>query len=247
MNKIIETKDYTKFELHPFNRNPKHNTKKFRNLVASMKQYGWIDAYPMHVVENGNGKYKIKAGHNRFDAAQLLGIPVKYVICTDTASLTVFENSHNAWNMEDFMCGFTNQGNSNYSKVNAFKRKYGIPLQVTIALIRGYADTGGNLTAQFKAGDFRIGNPTHAENVGEMVLFCDELGIEFCRNSRFVLALSKVMLVDGIDHDELKKKIKNHIYLVKKQPDVVGYIRMLEEVYNRQRGNKLAIAIQATA
>lgn len=244
--KIYETKDYDKFELHEFNRDPKHRTKKFRALVESMRQHGWIDAYPMHCVRNGSNKLKIKAGHNRFDAAVMLGIPVKYVICEDQASLNQLENSYNQWGVYDHLCGYARQGLSDYRKLKEYFLKYHIPLSVSMTLLGGKSATeSGWHSEKFKDGLFKVGNPTHANNVGEMVIFCEELGIKFCRNSRFVMALSRVMLVDGLDIEELRKKIKSHIYFVEKQPDMAGYIRMLEKVYNRQRGTKLAISINA--
>lgn len=244
--KIEETNNYSKFELHEFNRDPKHNTKKFRALVESMRKHGWIDAYPMHCVRNGSNKLKIKAGHNRFDAAQMLGIPVKYIVCEDKSSLNELENSHNQWGVFDHLCGYSRQGISDYRKLKDFYTKYNIPICVSATLLAGKAATeSGWHMDKFKKGEFKVGNPTHAYNVGDMVSFCEDLGIAFCRNSRFVMALSRVLLVDGVEIEELKKKIKNHIYFMEKQPDMAGYVRMLERVYNRQRGPKLAIAINA--
>lgn len=246
MAKIHETKNYDLFELHPFNRDPKYSTRKFKKLLASMKEHGWIDAYPAHVVKNGNGTLKIKAGHNRIDAAKMLGITVKYVVCDDEASLTQIEGAHNPWNMKDFLTGFARQGDMNYLKLQEFNRKFGIPLNTSLTLLGGHAvNMSGWHSETFKDGKFKVGNPSHANIVGDLVLYCDSLGIDFCRNTRFVSAISKVILVDGIDIEELKKKIKNHLYFMTKQPDVSSYIQMLEKVYNRQRGNKLAIAINA--
>ena len=82
---VMETSDYKKFELLPFNR----DVARTRRLRASMLQHGWISAYPMYVVKQSNGQLGIKAGHRRFVVARDLGIPVKYVICKDTA--TIFE------------------------------------------------------------------------------------------------------------------------------------------------------------
>ena len=59
---VMETKDYSKFDLLQFNR----DIERVNYLTQSMKEFGWIGAYPMHVVRNGKGRYKIKAGHHRF-------------------------------------------------------------------------------------------------------------------------------------------------------------------------------------
>ena len=242
MKKIIETKNYSEFELHEFNR----SIHSIERLQESMKTHGWIDAYPMHVVENGNAKLKIKSGHHRFEAARSLKIPVKYVICEDDSTIHELERSTSNWSMRDYLESYARIGNPHYLKLNEYFRKFRIPLNVSIAIITGLSYTeGGSITSTFKDGKFKIGNPKHAYDVGELVLSLDELGVEFCRNSRFVLALSKVLNVDGIVIGELKYKMEHHVYMITKQPDVVGYVNMLEKVYNRQRGKKLAIAINA--
>ena len=242
MKKIIETKNYSKFELHEFNR----SIHSIERLQESMKTHGWIDAYPMHVVENGNDKLKIKSGHHRFEAARSLKIPVKYVICEDDSTIHELERSTSNWSMRDYLESYARIGNPHYLKLNEYFRKFRLPLNVSITLMGGKsANESGFHSIAFKDGKFKVGNPTHAYELGELVLFLDEIGVDFCRNSRFVIALSKVMHVDGIAIDELKYKMEHHIYMMTKQPDLAGYVNMLEKVYNRQRGKKLAIAINA--
>lgn len=242
MKKIIETKNYDMFELHEFNR----SIHSIERLKESMKTHGWIDAYPMHVFKNGNGKLKIKAGHHRFEAARSLEIPVKYVICEDDSTIHELERSNVNWSMRDYLESYARIGNSNYLKLNDYFKRFKIPLNVSVTLMGGKsANESGFHSINFKDGKFKVANPTHAYELGEIVLFLDELGVTFCRNSRFVIALSKVMHVDGISVDELKYKMEHHVYMMTKQPDLVSYVNMLEKVYNRQRGKKLAIAINA--
>ena len=242
MKKIIETKNYSKFELHEFNR----SIHSIERLQESMKTHGWIDAYPMHVVENGNDKLKIKSGHHRFEAARSLKIPVKYVICEDDSTIHELERSTSNWSMRDYLESYARIGNPHYLKLNEYFRKFRLPLNVSVTLMGGKsANESGFHSIAFKDGKFKVGNPTHAYELGELVLFLDEIGVGFCRNSRFIIALSKVMNVDGILLDELKHKMEHHIYMMTKQPDMAGYVNMLEKVYNRQRGKKLAIAINA--
>lgn len=243
MKKIIETKNYDKFELHEFNR----SIHSIERLQESMKTHGWIDAYPMHVVENGNSKLKIKSGHHRFEAARSLKIPVKYIVCEDDSTIHELERTTTSWSMKDYLESFCRIGVPSYLKLNEFYRKYQIPLRTSITLMMSgkAVEVGGYQTDIFKSGKFDVGNPSHAYTIGEIVIRLDDLGIDFCRNSRFVIALSNVLHVDGVSSDELLKKITNHIYAMSRQPDVEGYVNMLEKVYNRQRGKKLAIAINA--
>lgn len=243
--RIRETRDYSKFELHEFNRDITTKGKRFKALLDSMKKHGWLDAYPLHVVRNGNGKLKIKGGHRRFTAAQMLGISVKFVIIEgDGSSLPELESGVEPWNLKAHMKAYATQGNQNYIKLEEYIKKYGIPANTAITLLKKDGKFGVYID-DFKSGNFVVGNPSHAEIVGEIVLYADEIGIPFCRNSRFVWAISRVINVDGVNIDELKIKMKNHAYLMSKQAEVCGYIQMFEKVYNRQRSNKIAIAINA--
>lgn len=69
--KLLSTKDYSRFELCQFNR----SVAKTKNLRDSMKEHGFIPAYPIHCTLKG-GKLQIKAGHHRFEVAQELGLAV---------------------------------------------------------------------------------------------------------------------------------------------------------------------------
>lgn len=77
--KIFETSNTKLFELWGANR----DVEKIKKLMESMKKHGWINSRPMSVVQGCNGKIIIKDGHHRFEAAQRLGIPFKYVFDTD--------------------------------------------------------------------------------------------------------------------------------------------------------------------
>ena len=72
---LQSTINYNLFELHDLNR----DVEKIDRLKASMMRHGFIKAYPLHVMKNGFGKLKVKAGHHRLTAAKDLGLPVFYV------------------------------------------------------------------------------------------------------------------------------------------------------------------------
>ena len=99
---ISKTKNYDRFDLHEINR-PVKNTKK---LELSMIEHGFIDAHPLHVITNGNGKLKIKDGHHRFMVARKLGIPVKYVVCDDAAGIHQLVETTNKWSLRDYLSSY---------------------------------------------------------------------------------------------------------------------------------------------
>ncbi len=51
--KLYKTKDYDSFDLYEINRKVKKKTKAFKNLLNSMKQYGFLWYHPIVCVLNG--------------------------------------------------------------------------------------------------------------------------------------------------------------------------------------------------
>ena len=133
MLKIYETTNYEKFELLSFNR----DVNKTKFLEASMKKHGWIDAYPMHVMRGQNGNLRIKAGHHRFEVAQQLSIPVKYVVSDDNSTIYELEQATNNWNLNDYLVSFVRSGHPAYDKVKRYRERTGISLIACISMLGG--------------------------------------------------------------------------------------------------------------
>ena len=104
--RILESNNYSRFELTPFNR----DVKKTKHLESLMRREGWIDAYPAHVIRNGDGRLLIKAGHHRFVVAQRLGIPIKYVECKDTTTIHELEKATIRWSIQDYLDSYVKEG-----------------------------------------------------------------------------------------------------------------------------------------
>jgi hypothetical protein len=233
------SKNYDLFELHKFNR----DVTKTRFLEGSMRKYGWRDAYPMDVVRNGK-KLKIKAGHHRFEVAQKLGIPVKFVVCTDDISIHELERATNPWKLKDFMVSHARCGKPEYVRVKDYHDNTGIPLASAISMLTG-ASAGTRRTNEFKFGDFKITSMEHAHDVATVVMHCKKHGISWAANNKFVSALSRILLVKEVDMDHLKHKISTFAHMVEKQPTIATYAEMLEKIYNRQSKTKIPLVFLA--
>jgi hypothetical protein len=229
---IQESKDYDKFEMLEFNR----DIKKLSNLIHSMRIHGWIDAYPLHVVKNGNSKLKIKAGHHRFTAAEKLGIPIKYVICDDAASIHTLEKATIPWSLEDYVVSHFKTGKKDYGEIMNLHEQTGIGLNSIFSMMAGQICDSNNRTTKIKGGEFSIKDRKHPLKVVDMILFCKQRGVSWANQKSFVQAISSILLVEQMDIERLKSKVANYTSLVKKQPSKDEYIRMLEEVYNFRNG-----------
>lgn len=241
--KILASINYRIFELLPFNR----DVKKVKALMESMKKHGWINAYPMNVVQNGNGKLKIKDGHHRFEVATTLGIPVKYVVCNDTATIYELDKATNKWSVADHMESYCRAGNIEYVKMKEYCRRTGIAPMYAISMLSGETAGSYNQSDLFKTGAFVCKNTMNADIVADIVLHCKKKGIDWAHNSRMVIALSKIAWVDGFSPLKLKQKITTFPFLIEKKPHVEGYLEMLENVYNYKSQDKVPLKFLATS
>jgi len=203
MTKIKETSNYSLFDLHKINRKFKKN----KELENSMLKVGFHLAFPIYVVKNGPGKLKIKSGHNRFQTAKKLNLPIKYIVAEDNISIHNIEKSTRPWTLEDFLASHISSGKHAYVVVKKYRERTGIGLRNSIALLAGISAGSNNYIDDFKAGTYELGDPKHSVIVAEIVLHCQECGISFVTHTTFVNAISKVALVKEFKPELFKKKI----------------------------------------
>ena len=229
MKKIQETNNYSKFLINDFNRDVV-NTKV---LETSMEKYGWIDAYPMHVVEEC-GNYVIKAGHHRFEVAKKLGISVKYIVCeNDFITITELEGSTTQWSLKDYMISYARMFISDYEHLKRYYEKTTFPLSVCISLCAGESARSGNYIDKFKNGTYKLGDQSHADQLWDIARFLRGLGLKLSSNSQFIKAMSKCIRVESFDVDLFKKRSKTHLLTYENQPNIEKYIEMIEHIYNK--------------
>lgn len=242
MTRIKESKNYDHFELTDFNR----NVDRIDPLVESMKKHGWIDAYPMKCSQNGGDKLKIEAGHHRFKAAQMLGIPVKYVVCKDNATIHELEKATNPWTLRHYFDSYCRQGREDYLRLKKFSIDSEINLPLCASMLIGETAGSGNYNESIKNGTYKVKSTTHAESVADMVRHCKESGVPFYKMNLFVVALSKILWVPEFNIERFKQKITAHHSIMEKKANLQLYLEMIEDVYNRQSSKKIPLALLAT-
>ena len=239
--KIISTRNYGLFELHSVNR----DVEKTKWLRESMMKHGWIDAYPLHVIKNGGNKLYIKDGHHRFDVAQELSIPVKYVICNDKASIHEIIKTVNFWSLNDYLTSYMRAGLNDYAAVNNYRNYTGIKLADCVALLSGQSAGSHNKSESFKSGKYKVGDVTHATVVGDIVKYCVDNIVGWANNTRFVQAVSKIVWLPEFQPEVFKQKAITFKYLFDKQPTVQHYMDLIESIYNRHSKSKVPLAFMA--
>jgi len=241
---VFETKNYSIFEINSFNR----DVKRVERVEKLFMEYGWINAYPMHVVKSGSGKLTIISGHHRFKAAMNLGIPVKFVVCKPSEiSIHELEWGTNPWDMQDYLRSYIRCGKSEYKEVDEYVQQTGIPLSSSISLLSGESAGSANKVDSFKHGKYKTGDKSIADDVREVVLFMKSIGLDFSKTALFVNALSKCLWVPEFRKEHFISKLKTWGSQFEKQRTVEAYLKEIEKVYNRQVKINLQIPIQHLA
>ncbi len=239
--KIWEEADRRLFELLEYNR----DAKKIAFLMESMGKHGWLNAYPMYVIRNGNGKFKIKDGHHRFEVAQRLGLPFKFVIDEDKATIYELDRATNKWDMEDHLTSNYRAGNIEYAKVRKYRDETGIGINQAISMLVGHQAGSSNSNTIFKRGEFVCKNPKNAEFVRDIVLHMKKHGIGWAHHASLVKALSKISFIEDFSPSILKDKIKLYPFLVTKQANLEAYLELIEEIYNHKSRAKVPLKFLA--
>ena len=240
--KLQATKDYSLFELSPFNR----DWDSTKRLEESMREQGFIPAYPLHVRRGPNGKLRIVGGHHRFLAAKKLGIAVFYVVCDDSASIPDLERPSCEWKLQDYMTAYARVGSKEHLAVKEFADRTGINTSQVASMLAGQTASSGNCNQKLKDGSYAIGNTDHAETVAHIVAGCKAMGVDFATNRLFVSALSLAVFLRTFDRELFLHRLATHGELARKQATRDGYLAMIEGVYNHgAKKNKLAISFLA--
>jgi hypothetical protein len=218
---------------------------RLKYLRASMKRHGWIDAYPMHVIRE-NGKLVVKGGHHRFVVAKELGIPVKYAICNDEATIHELERSSVPWRVPDYLASMSRAGEASYAIVKEYCEKTWIPISLAISMLANQTAGSHNYDDKFKDGTYVVAKDrTHAETVGDLVVFLRNQGINYSHNQFIVRALSRLVWIPEFSAERLKQKVKSHKSFIQKPANLQNCMLMIETIYNRASKTKVPLTFLA--
>lgn len=238
--KILETNNYHKFALAPFNR----ELGNIKRLEASMRQCGFWDDKPI-LVKRENGKLLIVEGQHRFEVARRLGLPVKYLETKREVNIPEDERSKRPWSLKDYLYSYCQMGKEPYLRVREYFEQTGINLVACISLLAGESAGSNNQVSKFKSGTYLLGNPAHSRVVALIIGQCRESGFPAWNNHLFVQAVSKIAWAEGFAAEVMKEKIKTHVQFMKKQGTKQEYLEMLESIYNRQSHTRIPLAFLA--
>lgn len=242
MEKLLKTSDYGRFINSPQNRNVV-NTKK---LISSMEKYGYIPAYPIHVVPH-NGRFEMLDGHHRLQAAIATKQPVYYVIC-DKKNISIPEINDAArhWNTKDYVDSFVRSGKQEYAILKKFAEENTLGYRISAQLLAGNTATdSGGYAQKVKDGTFRVVDYTYASKIASIIRALRSR-IPMVSNVLFINAISRVCRIKGFDVNHfVKNAIRLHASF-STRATLNDYLDLIEMVYNdHSRNGRLPIKFMA--
>lgn len=227
---VHTTKDYSLFT--PIKGNRVKNEMHIKRLKKSMQQ-----DYLFTII-TVNEKYQIIDGQHRFECIKELNLPLHYVICKGYSLEQVQRlnvNSKN-WASDDYMNGYCDMGYEHYIEYRKFKEKYGFSHHITISLLRGYLDKMSK--KDFKEGRFNIKDINKAVFLAESVSLFKDI-YEGYRRKGFVASIIVLSRNKKFKVAELVRKVKLYPNMLVDCTTTTGYIRLIEDIYNYKRKNKV--------
>lgn len=240
MQKIQSTRNYAMFERSEFNRETSIKSRK--NLMRSMRKYGFLPCFPIVVKKNGS-KYLIKDGQHRLAIAESLGIAVYWVDVETDFDIALVNSAPEKWRLADYANTYAKLGKEAYSELLEFAGLHNIALGVAAALLSGTVSFG-NIQTAFVAGDFKVKDRSWADAVA--AIYGPLVGLSpSVKKSVFIKACMAVTRVEGFDAKRLISGAKKCREKLCAYSTVEAYIEMLEDVYNFGRSNLFPLRVSA--
>jgi len=235
---INQTKQYNLFSYDRGNR--PLNIAKHRKLLESMKKYGFITSYPL-TVHKKNGSFIIKDGQHRHAIAAMLELPVYYVEIEQNINIPEINSTAVTWSLQTYIDSFAQRGFRHYLDVIEFRKKYKIPLNISVSLLAGKRDTK-TVGESIKSGKFKVTNYRGAHRVALVIARLRRVYPK--ANSRaFVYAIVAIYKVKGVDMDRLITSIEKHPDRLFPYGTTEAVVQMLEGIYNFGRRNLYPLVI----
>lgn len=238
------TDDYGKFKFIKGNR--KIIESHVNSLMRAMKKN---DLFTPIVV---NDKLEVLDGQHRLEARKRLGFIVPYITVRDVGLEHIQELNCNqkGWVVNDYTDSYIELGKKDYEVYKWFRQKFGFSHSVSLTLLcdeyDNYSTSGvdnakhRSLSAEFKQGDFKVGNLEKAKATAEAILKF-KVHYKGVNRRAFVAAMLFLLTRKNFDIDYFYKKLENNPIYIKDVITADNYVDQIEELYNYKKQQKVTL------
>lgn len=241
---IRGTYDYAKFARDAED-NRSLSLKDHRNLVHSMKKYGFLICFPIVCLQNGDGVLIIKDGQHRWAIAELLGLPVYYVVVKTDFDTAEVNSTSKLWSISTYYQKYVLRGFKAYQELKEFVEKHQLEsnLGIAIALLAGQTSYS-NVKESFCNGQYKIKDRAWADDVASL----HSQLLALSPNMRGVKCVQACMALCRVPEFDSKRLLTNSgrcrdKLVAFRNRD--AYLVMFEEIYNYGRHEEIGLKAMA--
>ena len=240
---VRHTNNLDVFKFHNVNRDIKktQSQSRIKRISESMVQDGLMKV-PIIVTT----KFYVVDGQHRLEAAKIAGKGVWFIV-DDTIQNTTkgifdaarkFNRDMKEWSKEDYIHGFTKQGNKSYQMLEEFGKKYPMfSLTERIMLLMG-SGTRYVEKKDFSAGKFIVEDYQRGEELADNILKLKPLFERGYNKSVFVRTILTIIeKKPDFVFDEFLHKVKLRPASIYVCGDKKTCAEMIEDIYNFKRRN----------
>lgn len=239
---ILTTSNYELFKPHGEQQamQPAH----VKKLVKSMTDCGFIAANPIHVYKDGK-HFRVIDGHHRLRAAQILNIPIFYIVGTkEDAWLIAPKNwAVRKWEAGAFVNMYASRGLKDYVELLAYVKR-GLPFKFAIALLSNETTVGHNQSDSIRNGTFKVKTRNYADEVIHIVDSCSAYNAE-TKGSVFLSAIAVLVRLPEFASEVLISRIQTNPRMLVKCATREQMFELIEEIYNFRAREKTNLAFKA--
>lgn len=238
------TSDYSLFTQNPLQR--QFVPSKVPPLAEKMEKNGFPPSMAISVYLH-RGDLIINTGHHRLAAAELLGIPVFYIIENRWTDEQMVDEgtSCQSWSPRSVVQLFAEKGKRDYQFLLYYAEK-GIPLGMAASMLNGRGAASGNTGKTLAGGTFRIVDTKQADMF--LDIFDEFAEVQPTVKSRsFIAALSKCLLTNKFDLHTFKMRLRRNPEMLGKTSNEEQMLAVIDEIYNFRSTNKIPLSFMAKA
>jgi hypothetical protein len=233
MSEILHTTDYGIFKQVVANRevDPAHVNK----LVKSIKRNNLL--HLNHIIVNPD--FEIIDGQHRLEAAELLKVPIFYMVddAVSKKDLSDLNSVKKNWSTMDYINFWTIEKARGFDVLSKFLSEHN-KIPPSTALMMLSADGKRDMQA-LKQGSIDVTNVGEADEIAGIIKKFRNI-IDFAYDRNFILAIIKVINTGKYDHSVMEKRLESQSRSLVKCATVAQYMDLLEEIYNRGSHNKVS-------
>jgi len=230
------TEDYSQFSLFKDDKNRGIKQSIVNSFIELIEQKKFF--FPSNpIVVNKTGY--ILDGQHRFLAAKTMNIPIYYIITDeiDILDVAMINSNVHRWTILDYVNYHTALGRREMGKIKNLLIEWGVSIGVAQVIL---AINSKEYTDAIKNGSFVLSKQKE-ERAQKLYSLLKDYSkyFDYWQHRGFIMAVRKVMDVNGFDHKIMLQKMSLHPRSLVRCALTEDYFNMLIELYNYRNQKKI--------